>query len=109
MPNSQVFADQVAFLIGSYKQRFIFLHHNGWIYSAEPCSYGLIRHFFIPTDWLTSNNQLLIEVTCRGDIVFVKRDEVAVVARGLESGEAELTAPNAESPSMSPAKRPLTR
>jgi hypothetical protein len=46
-----------------------------------------MRHFFLPSDWLSNNNELLIEVTKQGDVIIVKRDEVAVVKRGLSNIE----------------------
>jgi hypothetical protein len=67
----------------------------GWICSVaavkaettETMSGSLMRHFFLPSDWLSNNNELLIEVTKQGDIICVKRDEVAVVKRGLSNIE----------------------
>jgi len=85
-------ADQVRSLIGSDGKRLIFLHSNGWVSSAkarvaETDRYN--RHSFIPANWLTTNVTMMTEVTPNGDIIFVKRDEVAVIKRGLENIERE--------------------
>ena len=90
VPSNQVLADQVHSLIGSYGQRLIFLHSNGWVCSIDlmkPNVDHLVCHFFIPVDWLSASVDLITDVTCNGDIVFVKRHEVAVIKRGLEATE----------------------
>jgi hypothetical protein len=43
--------------------------------------------FFHPRDWLNAIVDLMIEVISNGDIIFVKRHEVAVIKRGLETSE----------------------
>ncbi|KAL9603105.1 MAG: hypothetical protein Q9179_002320 [Wetmoreana sp. 5 TL-2023] len=100
IPRYHALADQVRSLIGYDGKRLVFLHGNGWIMSAEaevPETGGFNRHFFIPTDWLTTNPRMLTDVTCRGDIIFVKRDEVAVIKRGLENIEAVTSKEHEES------------
>ena len=89
VPKYQYLADQVEFLIGAFGQRLTFLHSSGWVCSTDAESLDITRHFFIPADWRSTNIELMIEVTQHGDIVFVKRDEVAVIKRGLEvAGQA---------------------
>ncbi|KAH8670390.1 hypothetical protein BGZ60DRAFT_486586 [Tricladium varicosporioides] len=83
-------ATQIRYFIGSLHHKIIFLNHEAWICSAEPNPTGsliVIRHFFIPSDWLSAVTELMIKVTSRGDIVFVKRHEVAFIKRGLEMSE----------------------
>lgn len=63
------------------------------------------RHFFIPIDWLSAGANLMIDMTCNGDIVFVKRHEIAVIKRGLETSEQGPSATGARSP-IRGAKRP---
>lgn len=89
VPKYQYLADQVEFLIGAYGQRLVFLHSSGWICSTDSETFKVIRHFFFPADWLSTNINLMIEVARNGDIIFVKRDEVAVIKRGLETSEQE--------------------
>lgn len=98
IPKFQYLADEVEFLIGAYGQRLIFLHSSGWVCSTDSETFNVIRHFFIPADWLSTNINLMIEVTRNGDILFVKRDEVAVIKRGLETSE--------QGQYNAPAKRP---
>lgn len=100
--SSQVLADDVQLLIGSYGQRLIFLHSNGWVCSTDLESLDIerqIRHFFIPLDWLNSGTNLMMDITCNGDIVFVKRHEIAVIKRGLEANEQGPSVSGARSPS----------
>ena len=90
IPRYQYLADEVEFLIGSYGQRLIFLHSSGWVCSADVETLDVnsyVRHFFIPTDWLTTSGERMVEVTQKGDVVFVKRDEVAVIKRALDNVE----------------------
>lgn len=76
-------------LIGAWGSRLIFLDSSGWICSAEAdaVNENINHHFFLPADWLSNNSDLMIEVTGKGDIIFVKRDETAVIKRGLENIE----------------------
>lgn len=85
VPKFQYLADQVEFLVGAYRQRLVFLHSSGWVCSTDSETFNVIRHFFIPADWLSTNINLMIEVARNGDIIFVKRDEVAVIKRGLDT------------------------
>lgn len=93
----RILADEVQALIGAHGQKLLFLHSNGWVCSTDleiSSIEGHTRHFFIPTDWLSAGANLMIDVTCNGDIVFVKRHEPAIVKSGLETSEQ---GPNAAS------------
>lgn len=77
--------DDIDFLIHADDQKLVFLHSDNWICSTDPDKAGnFIRHFFLPADWLTSNVDLMIELTPTENILFVKGDEVAVIKRGLK-------------------------
>lgn len=106
-PRYQYLRDQVQLLIGSHRRRLIFLHHSGWICSANldvSRADQIVRHFFVPNDWLSAGVQLMIEVTCNGDIIFVKRHEAAVIKRGLEISDQSVSVAERKKPSM--GKRP---
>jgi hypothetical protein len=76
--------DYIDYLIHADDQKLVFLHSDNWICSTDPDKAGkFIRHFFLPADWLTSNVELMIEMTPAENILFVKGDEVAVIKRGL--------------------------
>jgi hypothetical protein len=76
--------DDIDYLIYAGDQKLVFLHSDNWICSTDPERAGnFIRHFFLPADWLTSNVDLMIEMTPAENILFVKGDEVAVIKRGL--------------------------
>ncbi|KAM0804114.1 hypothetical protein BDR22DRAFT_800435 [Usnea florida] len=89
----RILADQMRCVIGAHRQRLVFLDSNGWVCSADvgggtPNDDRYTRHFFIPTDWLSAaGTNLMIDMTCSGDIIFVKRHEIAVIKRGLETSE----------------------
>lgn len=105
----RILADEVQALIGTYGQRLLFLHSSGWVCSTDLGISNIeshIRHFFIPTDWLSAGANLMIDVTCNGDIVFVKRHEVAIIKRGLETSEQGPNAANRSPRSPIRAQRP---
>lgn len=92
MPNYHALADHVKTLIGDDGRRLVFLRSDNWICSVDPESGKgdmYTRHFFLPADWLSTNVKLMAEVTHGGDIIFVKRNEVAVIRRGLDNIEEE--------------------
>ena len=103
IPKYHSLADQVKTLIGDDGQRLVFLRSDGWISSANPERAGTDhydRHFFLPADWLSTNAKLMIDVTRNGEIIFVKRDEVAVIKRGLENIEEEAGSRPGKRPSL---------
>jgi len=79
-------------VIGFIRDHFIFLDHDGWVCSVDmadsltvPDTYK--RHFFLPSDWLSTNDDLLFAITDQQDILFAKDHELAVIKRGLECVE----------------------
>ena len=103
IPRYHSLADQVKTLIGDDGHRLVFLRSDGWISSADPESANADyydRHFFLPADWLSSNVKLMMQVTHDGDIMFVKRDEVAVIKRGLDNIEEEAGSKPGKRPSL---------
>jgi WD40 repeat protein len=65
-------------ILGSLGPKLIFLDRNNWVSSIELAADHYARHFFIPFDWLSMNHELLVQVT-QTVVVFVKRNEIAVV------------------------------
>jgi hypothetical protein len=69
------------------------LHKDGWVCSADSQNFStelFDRHFFFPTDWLSTSGmgRLMLGISGRsGNILFVQRDEVAVVLNGLDTFE----------------------
>ncbi|KAH8601102.1 WD40-repeat-containing domain protein [Bisporella sp. PMI_857] len=75
-------------------EQLIFLYKGNWVCTVDAVSgkAGCVsNYFFFPTDWLSIANHLdlMIEVTKKGDVLFVKRDEVAVIGRSLAKFELE--------------------
>ncbi len=103
LPKYQYLADQVELLIGAHGQRLVFLHSSGWVCSTDSETFNVVRHFFIPADWLSTNDNLMIEVTRNGDIIFVKRDEIAVIKRGLDTSEQGSSNALGKRPSLAPS------
>ncbi|KAI0008447.1 WD40-repeat-containing domain protein [Xylariaceae sp. FL0662B] len=74
-------------IIGTYRDRVIFLHTDGWICSFKSNGLrdgeGILHHFAPPVDWLRTTRDLIIRVSRLGDVLFVVKGEVAIVKRGL--------------------------
>lgn len=106
LPCYTTLAEEIDFLIGTDRQRLVFLHSDHWICSKDPeLPDETVRHFFLPADWLTINNDLMIEVVQPSqEILFVKRDEVAVIKRGLLYDERGLSRPGLR-PAVSPFRK----
>ncbi|KAI1084843.1 hypothetical protein F5B20DRAFT_223057 [Whalleya microplaca] len=83
----QEVCDIMDMIIGSYRDRVVFLHTDGWICSVKANGLkegeGILHHFAPPVDWLRTNRDLLIKVSRLGDVLFVVKGEVAIVKRGL--------------------------
>ncbi|KAI4174488.1 MAG: hypothetical protein LQ343_002245 [Gyalolechia ehrenbergii] len=110
VPEYHYLADQVQLFIESNGQRLVFLHSNGWVCSVDPQSTSLehfVRHFFFPADWLSTDSPLLIEITRRSDILFVKGDEIAVIKRGLETSDRDSGGTLGKSSLLNDVRRPL--
>ncbi len=99
VPDYHQLADYVEVLIGntentaqaSQTQRLIFLHRDNWVCSTDHAlsrANQYIRHFFFPSDWLSANVDSVIKVAAQGDIIIVKKDEIAVILRGLQMRES---------------------
>ena len=48
------------------------------------------QHCFIPDEWVSTNSNLTLKVNRRGDLVFVKKNEIAVIKRALDYKEADI-------------------
>lgn len=73
--------DNVSKLVGTTNTRLVFIDAQNWLSSLELGADHYARHFNIPFDWM-SMNELLVEVTYTA-IIFVRRDELAVVRNWL--------------------------
>jgi len=98
IPHYQPLAAHVECIIGTYNHRLVFLHQDGWICSADPQNFDVEfydRHFFLPADWMsaTPTGGLMLSIfPHNGTIVFVQRDEVAIIQKGMnyfEGGQSK--------------------
>ncbi|RYC61478.1 hypothetical protein CHU98_g4743 [Xylaria longipes] len=87
-------------VIGVANERVIFLDPDNWVCSADinptvsvsdkapgvlSSDRGdVVRHFFIPDDWMSLVNNVQVDVRQSGEVVFAKRADLAVIRRGLE-------------------------
>ncbi len=91
----------VEHVIGTFNTRLVLYMADHWIASVElqPHSIGgghggivdgsFLRHFFLPNDWIGSMvvRNMILGVGPEGEILIVRRGELAVVRRGLEVTE----------------------
>lgn len=86
----EALATIIEHIVGYIGTRVIFLDQNGWICSTDLKSsakeYSL-RHFFIPSDWLSINPNLICLLTAGNNLAFVQRNEIAIVKRGFDYSE----------------------
>lgn len=93
-PIYQLYGDKISNLVGTlgtiiglFENRILFLDQDGWVCSifledTVPETYS--RYFFLPVDWLSTDNALLITMDKRNQILLAKGDELAVIKRGLD-------------------------
>ena len=67
----------------------LLLTESGWICSVTMDNLKgpqntFKRHFFVPITWLGASTKLMVQVTERRDVIFVRGEEIAVVQNGLE-------------------------
>jgi hypothetical protein len=84
-------------VIGACGPRLLFLDARRWVCSVDVNSTQsqggsdhapyYVRHFPIPSEWQSQQRRLYIAATHKGDILFVRANEVAVISRGLEFEE----------------------
>lgn len=92
VPRYRSLADRVKHLIGDDGQKVVFLDSSNWVCSSNLQSSNeekYSRHFFLPAGWVTMTVDLQCRVTCNGDILVVKHDEVAVIKRGFDNVEQD--------------------
>lgn len=76
-------------VIGAFGARMVLLTTDFWVSSvdlapAAATDDSFVRHFLVPSDWVTSRSQMIISVGRNGEILFAKHSELAVIKRGLE-------------------------
>jgi len=79
---------KIKLVIGVFGTRLVVYTTDFWIASVDLDGSlqqnTLIRHFFIPTDWVTFIRKPIIGLGRSGEILFAKQSDLAVIKRGLE-------------------------
>ncbi|KAK5632689.1 hypothetical protein RRF57_008403 [Xylaria bambusicola] len=88
-------------VIGFYNGRLVFIDLEHWVCSIDitpsestpsttttaarsaPIETRIARHFFIPDEWMSLHG-IMMEVRPSGDVIVAKRNDLAVIHRGLE-------------------------
>ena len=77
-------------LAGALGDKLVFLDVNGWVCSIDltnTAATSYCRHFFVPSDWLSSATELIFQLTSKGDFLFVKGDEIAIIRKRLDHAD----------------------
>jgi hypothetical protein len=83
---------EIKHFLGMFEHSVVYLDHHLWICSIDLLGLGpgqvskesVKRHFFIPLEFLGGNEGSLGSVSGKGNVVFAKEGEVAVVREGLK-------------------------
>jgi WD40 repeat protein len=75
-------------LIGTFQSRIVFLDKQLRICSVEFIGgprpgFRHVNHFFLPADWYSRRRTLLTRITAKGDVLFARGEEVAVIKHGM--------------------------
>lgn len=93
-------ASEIEHIIGAFGFRMIVYTTDHWIASVDlhaPTTEGakvpgqpvVMRHFFMPNDWVSVDHKsLLFRIGRGGEILFARHSELAVIRRGLEVTES---------------------
>lgn len=111
IPKYRSLASHVKNFIGEHGHRLVFVHFNNWVCSANLQSTlieGYNSHFFLPGDWVGTNRDLLFGLISNGDIMCAKRDQVAVIKRGLDHVEMTSSGPGKRPSLLARARSSLT-
>ncbi|KAK7709955.1 hypothetical protein SLS64_006200 [Diaporthe eres] len=93
----EVLASRITLILGSFGARPVVYTKDQWIATVDlhppndpmQRGEGLVRHFFMPSDWISVDHKSLIfGIGKAGEILFAKRSELAVIKRGLETTES---------------------
>ena len=78
-------ATQIKRLIGTYRDRVVFLDHDYWLctWSIEADLDDVKRHFFLPKDWLNHNSLSMATLNAEGTFFCPKHGDVAIVRHGM--------------------------
>lgn len=94
----QTYGDSISELVGTlgmivgvFGGRILFLDQDGWICTWHldgPSAGSVLRHFFLPADWLSTDDTLLVSLTPKGEMLFGKGHELAIIKRALSMSQS---------------------
>ncbi|KAK3315933.1 hypothetical protein B0H66DRAFT_604239 [Apodospora peruviana] len=78
-------ADQVKHLLGLFKTSIVFLDHDCWVctWDMQDGSGQVLRHFFIPKDWLNASTAHMTVANSYGALFCLRYGDVAIVRNGI--------------------------
>ncbi|OTA80149.1 hypothetical protein M434DRAFT_86684 [Hypoxylon sp. CO27-5] len=88
-PGFSEIEQDILHVIGSYSSRLVFIDKNLWVCSLQlqrgrDDAYKYAKHFFMPADWFSQRRHLNTGITKKGDILYVRTEEIAVIKNGLQ-------------------------
>jgi len=81
-----VISSDIGHLVGCLGRKLLFFDRRMWVYSLDLEAFNgeYYQHCFMPDEWLSASLNLTLEVTRSGDLVFVKKNEIAVIKGALD-------------------------
>lgn len=91
LPGFEMLGPSVEHILAVIGTRLVFLDTDLWVCSLELKSFAVTpeaqRHFFIPSDWHSHNDNVLFQFTSKDEFVYVNKNELRVIKRALNYSE----------------------
>jgi hypothetical protein len=91
LPGFGMLGPSIECIIAVTRTRLLYLDTAFWVCSLDlktfPSTQQAKRHFFIPSEWLSSTANAMFQFTSKNEFVFVKGHELVIMKRGLDFSE----------------------
>lgn len=91
LPGFEMLGPCIRYIIAVNGNTLLFLDTDLWVCSLDLKNFAITpeakRHFFIPADWLSMSGDIFFEFTLKNEFVFVKKNEVLIIRRGMDYSE----------------------
>lgn len=88
LPGFEILGPHIEYVIAVNGNILLFLDTDLWVCSLDLKNFittpEVKRHFFIPTDWLSTSGEMLFQLTSKNEFIFVKKTGLAIIKRGMD-------------------------
>jgi WD40 repeat protein len=78
-------------LVGVLHNKAVFIDRDLWVCTQGAEDEDFEQHFYIPLDWINTNEERPTIVTPKGEFVYAKHGELIVVKKGLSAKQAKVS------------------